>query len=284
MTSRLPDPTGPAFEFDEPTGPAAQRPSRRRRYTLIGLSAGLLGGAAVGFAATSPLSSQAAGLPTLSVAPDTSVASDDDTGAGAATAAPEATGRGEWVRELLQPLVADGTLTSEQLDAVVATLEDAGPTMPGHAGRGERGAGHGARHLRLDREELAAVLGIDTDTLADQLRAGTSLAEIANEHGVDVDTVIDLLVADVEARLDARVTDGTLTEEQAAERAAEVRERVTALVNGERGVFGDGAGPGGRGRGGFPGGPGRNADDAAEHDDDAVDEVAPDTTVPADEG
>lgn len=207
MTSRLPEPSElppPAWPPSAPVARAAA-PSRTRRYTIIGLTAGLLGGGAIGLAATLPSASQAANEPLV-------VAVDE----------PESIAHGEpgeWLRTALQALVDDGTLTPEQLDAVVTALAEARPVGsmhghgPGHMGRGDR------PHLLAEREELAALLGIDVDTLAEELRAGTSLATLAEDHGVDVEAVIDLLVADAEARL--------------ADRAENIRERVTEMVTGE---------------------------------------------------
>lgn len=233
MTTRLPEDDAtfaPPTPGTAVTGTAATRPSRVRRYTLIGLSAGLLGGAAVGLAGTLPLESHAAGLPQLTAAPEPTPTVPNEP-----TAAPDVPAPGTWLRDTLQPLVDDGTLTNEQLEAVVGALDAARPAGP--FGRGDRGPGEfgrGRAHVFLDREELAAVLGIDLDTLAEELRSGTSLAEVAEQHGVDVETVIDVLVADAEARIADRVADGTLTDEEAAERLAEVRQRVTEMVNRSR--------------------------------------------------
>jgi hypothetical protein len=208
MSSRLPDSAElppPAWPPVAAATPAPARAGRTRRYTVIGLTAGLLGGGAVGLAATLPSASQAADEPPTLAVEEPNEADDGEPG--------------ERVRSVLQALVDDGTLTAEQLDAVVAALVEArpaGPVLghrhgPGQLGRGERG------HVLGDREELAALLGIDVDTLASELRAGKSLAALAVEHGVDVQTVIDLLVADAEERM--------------ADRAETIRERVTEMVN-----------------------------------------------------
>jgi hypothetical protein len=74
---------------------------------------------------------------------------------------------------------------------------------------------------------------------------------------VDVQTVIDAIVADMNSHLDQAVADGRLTRAQADERKADAAERATDLVNGELraggpmgpggpppGAFGDGAGDG----------------------------------------
>ena len=73
----------------------------------------------------------------------------------------------------------------------------------------------------------AEAIGITEDELRTALEAdGATIASIATEHGVDVQTVIDAIVADSQD---------------------ELVDRVTALVNGELPDHG----PGGPGRGGF---------------------------------
>jgi hypothetical protein len=60
------------------------------------------------------------------------------------------------------------------------------------------------------------------------------MAEVAQANGVDVQTVVDAIVADISARIDEAVANGRLTQAEADEKKAELPERVTARVNGER--------------------------------------------------
>ena len=216
MSPRLPNPSELPPPAWPPAAAAAPRSSRTRRYAVIGLTAGLLGGSAVGLAATLPSASQAADEPPAPTVGEPAV--DDEPVLAVEEQVADAE-PGEWIRGALESLVDDGTLTTEQLDAVVAALGEARPAGPvfrhgpGRLGRGDRG------HVLGDREELAALLGIDVDTLASELRSGKSLATLAAEHGVEVQAVIDLLVADAEARM--------------ADRAETIRERVTEMVNRE---------------------------------------------------
>lgn len=148
----------------------------------------------------------------------------------------------------------------------------------------ERRAEREAR--RAERQaELSELLGVSTDALQAAHEAGQSLADIALEQGIDVQTVIDSLVADAQARLDEKVADGTIDAERAAEISETLVERVTARVNGERPEgLGDGFGRGRRGHRGFgPGGfgpaeesttDGGSAADAAPADDTAVEDGA----------
>ena len=105
-------------------------------------------------------------------------------------------------------------------------LPDRGPGGPGGPG------GHRGFHPRLDA--AADAIGITEDELRAALRDGSSIAEVAEANDVDVQTVIDALVADATAHIDEEVAEGDLTEDEAAERKADLEERITALVNGER--------------------------------------------------
>jgi hypothetical protein len=83
-------------------------------------------------------------------------------------------------------------------------------------------------------DAVAEALGITEDELREAVQGGATIAEVAEANGVEVQTVIDALVADATAHLDEEVAEGDLTEEQATERKAELEERITAMVNRER--------------------------------------------------
>ncbi|NJN67136.1 MAG: hypothetical protein HC884_10710 [Chloroflexaceae bacterium] len=98
--------------------------------------------------------------------------------------------------------------------------EFAGPP-PGEAG----GAPHG--HL----ETIAETLGMTTEDLMSALQEGKTIAEVAEAQGVDLDTVVDAVLAEMKARLDTQVEAGRLTQDEADERLAEARERITERMN-----------------------------------------------------
>jgi hypothetical protein len=109
---------------------------------------------------------------------------------------------------------------------------------------GECGPGRAGLFLGASLDVAAEALGITEDELHDALRDGQTIAEVASAQGVEVQAVIDALVAEATTRIDAAVADGDLTEEEATERKADLEGRVTDLVNGELpGPFG-GRGPG----------------------------------------
>jgi len=68
-------------------------------------------------------------------------------------------------------------------------------------------------------EAAAEALGMTTDEVSTQLRAGESLADLAEEAGVDTQTVLDAVDAACQAAqreaIEQAVTDGTLTRDKA---------------------------------------------------------------------
>jgi hypothetical protein len=75
---------------------------------------------------------------------------------------------------------------------------------------------HGPRGERL--ETAAEALGMSADELKTELEAGKSIAQVAEEKGVDVQTVVDALVAEGMARLEQ-------LEAELPDRVAELVER-----------------------------------------------------------
>jgi hypothetical protein len=128
----------------------------------------------------------------------------------------------------LGELVTDGVITQDQADAVAAKLQESfGDAQPFR-----RGFAHGFRFAN-GLDTLSEVLGITADDLGAQLREGATVAELAGANGVDVQAVIDALVADAESRLSAAVESGRIDQATADERLAELETRITAMVNGD---------------------------------------------------
>jgi polyhydroxyalkanoate synthesis regulator phasin len=149
------------------------------------------------------------------------------------------------ITEALAGLVSDGTITQDQADAVASTLAESlpGPGGPGgHGGPGGPG-GRGGPGI----EVAAETLGRTEDEVRTALEGGASLASLAEEKGVSVDTLVDALVADAKTHLDEHVADGDLTQAEADERLAEITTRITEMVQTEglpdRGPRGAGGGP-----------------------------------------
>lgn len=196
----------------------------KKRLATVGVSALLLaGGVTAGAVLGAPIVSDAQST--------TTTAPDDETTTNPSAPADDAdreAARDEHLRSTLQPLVDDGTITADQLEAVVAALEAAGPG-PGFGGHGPgRGPGHGP-----GLEAAAEALGLSLDDLRQALSDGSTVAEVAAEQGVDVQVAIDAMVADLEAHLADEVASGEHTQEEVDAILADATERITAMVNGE---------------------------------------------------
>lgn len=198
-----------------------------KRATTIGVAAGLVAGGAIGLVATVPSSTNAAaddGGDAVAALQDVTEETTDET----TDERPEV---GERLRETLQELVDDGTISETQADAVTEHLVENRPERDGRAKR------RVAVGRRVAGEQVAEVLGIDTETLRSELADGKSVADVAEANGVDVQTLIDALVADAEARLDSAVERG-LDEDRAAARLERLTERIEAGVHRTRGTDG----------------------------------------------
>jgi polyhydroxyalkanoate synthesis regulator phasin len=179
-----------------------------RRKLVIATTAGVL-----------TLSGLAVAVPAL--------ADDPATSGGAAAAE-------ERIRDALSDLVDDGTLTEEQAAEVASTLAESGV--------GGRGGHRGGVAL----ETAAEALGLTEEELRDALATeGTTLADVAEEQGVDLDTLVGALVQATEERIAEAVEDGRLTQEEADERLADLEEEITERVQSDMPARGgEGRGPG----------------------------------------
>lgn len=163
---------------------------------------------------------------TTTTVPATTAPSTTDAPSGSSSE--DATSPQSWFKDVLDGLVRDGTITQAQEDAIVKALQDAKPA------RGERWfdhrgpLGHGRIGLGLD--EVAEALGIPLDELRTELQTKT-IAQIAEEHGIDVQKVIDDVTATAKAALDNAVEAGRITQAQADARLAALKDKLTRLVN-----------------------------------------------------
>lgn len=200
---------------------------RPRRRLSVGLAGGLLAGTAAGLVFGVPgLSGAASTTPTAVVQQADDVPTDD--------ARPEP---GVRLRETLQALVDDGTITADQADAVASHLVENRPErgQRGEDGRRPPGKAFGkAFGLGVGSEVLTDLLGIDADELRTQLRDGATLADIAAEQGVEVQDVVGALVDELAERLDNAVENGRLDQAEADEKLAEAEAKITERVENGR--------------------------------------------------
>lgn len=144
---------------------------------------------------------------------------------------------GTQLRNTLQALVDDGTITAEQADAVTAHLIENRPERPEpgeRPGAGDHRGGPGMFGRGVASEALTDLLGLDAQELHQQLRDGATLAEIATAQGVDTQAVVDELVGELTERLDNAVADGRIDQADADVKLAEAETKITDMVNNGR--------------------------------------------------
>jgi hypothetical protein len=176
------------------------------------------------------------------------------TPASATTSDNVVTSRLAHIKSALSGLVKDGTLTQAQADKVAGTL-DSQPPMGGGGGRGGRGGmGRGGMGMTQSHDAAAKALGMTSDELYTAVQGGKSLADVAKDQKVSVDSLIKAMVADAEGDLAAAVKAGTMTQAQADTLKSYLADRITDQVNGVRagGGMGGGMGRGSRGAGVAP--------------------------------
>lgn len=134
----------------------------------------------------------------------------------------------------LDAAVTAGKLTQAQEDRITSNLQqritelvNAKPPARG------RGFGHpGAGGLL---QAAAGYLGVPASTLADDLRSGKTLADVANStDGKSADGLVTALVTQRKSQLDAAVAAGKLTQTQEDRITSNLRQRITALVDATR--------------------------------------------------
>jgi hypothetical protein len=141
--------------------------------------------------------------------------------------------------------MAVSSIASAQDEAPPSTEQPApDESAPEDAPEGCRGPHRGGPGL----EAAADAIGISVEDLRAALVDGETLAQVAEANGVDVQVVIDAMVADAQEHLAEKVAAGDLTQEEADVRLAKITERITERVNsneppprGPRGPRGEGA-------------------------------------------
>ncbi len=117
-------------------------------------------------------------------------------------------------------------LTSRKLVATFAAAALAGGACAGVAAGAKK---HHAPGVLL--RAAAQYLQLERATLADNLRSGQTLAQIANARGKSVSGLEAAMVAAVKAKLDAAVTAGRLTSTREQRVLARVQKVVNRVVN-----------------------------------------------------
>jgi len=127
--------------------------------------------------------------------------------------------------------LANGRITQEQADKAHERID---------RGKGLRGFFERRHDRREHRRDLvrhaivqssATALNMTVEELRSELQAGNSIADVAAEQGVSLDSVKAQITADAEAKLDELVANGQLTQEKADEALAKLTESLDNILN-----------------------------------------------------
>ena len=127
------------------------------------------------------------------------------TPASATTSDNAVTSRLAGIKSALSGLVSDGTLTQSQADKVATTL-DTKLRKRGHGHHGDRFGGMGMSEVHA---AAAKALGLTTDQLHAAREGGKSLADVAKDQKVSVESLVKAMVTAAQAQLATAVKDGT---------------------------------------------------------------------------
>jgi hypothetical protein len=145
------------------------------------------------------------------------------------------------LKKVLAPVVLVGALCGGALTAGTAAAATPSASSPSTSVAAPAATSHQAPRawLRAHRARLrragaalsAKTIGVTTKQLVTELRTGKSVAQVAGEHGVSTQTVVNALVSGADARVDKAVANKTLTTTQASAIKAKLPALVVKAIN-----------------------------------------------------
>ena len=140
--------------------------------------------------------------------------------------------------------VTSGEITQAQADAkladVTTKVTEMVNTVRPARGEGSRG---GPKGPGKNVAAIASVLKLTEAELKTQVQSGKTLAQIATAQSVSVQSVINVLVADMQAHIAEELASGEITQAQATTKLASVTAKATERVNSVQPARGEGNGP-----------------------------------------
>jgi uncharacterized protein YidB (DUF937 family) len=99
------------------------------------------------------------------------------------------------------------------------------PSPESHVAESPTAAFFHMRGLGNMVQQIADELGLNVEELMQKMRDGATLQELANDAGVDINTVVDNVKNQLSAAIDQKLADGDLTQEQ----ADAIKERIDSF-------------------------------------------------------
>jgi hypothetical protein len=134
-------------------------------------------------------------------------------------------GRAAKVKNALDGLVQNGTITQDQENAVIQALKDS-LTSDGHGRLGPR-----ARVARGMLKVAADKIGVQPKDLIAARRNGQSIADVANSKGVQPSDVVTAIVDAGNQRIDQALSNGHLQQDRADALKAKLPQLADRVVN-----------------------------------------------------
>jgi polyhydroxyalkanoate synthesis regulator phasin len=142
-------------------------------------------------------------------------------------------------KDVLDGLVNDGTISQDQEDKIIQAFKDAKPEKApgqgpgqGQGPLGRRGRGAAAGQILKGMVDVAAnTIGVPPSDLANELKSGKSVADVATAHNVDPQTVVQAIVDAGNTKVDEAVTNGKLTSAQGDKIKSHLSDAATKFVN-----------------------------------------------------
>lgn len=137
--------------------------------------------------------------------------------------------------ERINEAVDAGTITRENADTMIENLETVITNVLNREFQGRPG-GHGGfgdgRAIGLAViNQVAEATGLTRAEIIEQAQAGATLADILTSNGVDVDSFVDGLIAQVAERLAPAVESGRISQEDLDARLVTMRENLIERLN-----------------------------------------------------
>ena len=138
-------------------------------------------------------------------------------------------------KDVLDGLVNDGTISPDQEDKIIQAFKDAKREKApgqGHGPLGRRGRGAAPGQILKGMVDVAAdTIGVQPSDLANELKSGKSVADVATAHKVDPQTVVQAIVEAGTKKVDEAVTNGKLTSAQGDKVKSHLSDAATKFVN-----------------------------------------------------
>jgi len=125
--------------------------------------------------------------------------------------------------------LAPSLVGAQEVEAPAQVQEDSETTERSERRTERREARSERREAR--QQSMADLLGVTVEELRTARQDGQSLVEIGAANGVSEQAIIDAIVTEISDRVDAKVADGSIDADRAADKLATLEERVTEKVN-----------------------------------------------------